>query len=329
MRGKKNQPRTKTGFVKQLERNQLSPITIENYAILEHCFLKECTKINEQLEPELQDNLILDFMDKHNYIASRSFLKKYLTYIDKKRMIDSIPKIKGKSNKLPKYINEKQVREMIEQSKRPKIKILIQLLYECGLRVSEALNIKRKDINLEDNTIRIVGKGHKEAIIHFGTNIKDKLIELISQVKDPEKDTLFKMNRFMAYKYIKEAGLKCENKPLVSPHMIRHTTATELLRKGVNLLTIKEVLRHVSIDTTTIYTRIEQPEVVAALELIQKKGVDLNGSIENRRVINKEIKIEEVGVSDNSGDKKNEGLVEGEGLQSKKLVLPDLYRLWF
>ncbi len=146
-------------------------------------------------------------------------------------------------------------------------KTMVELTYSCGLRVSELINIKLNDIHFGMNIIDIYGKGKKERIVPIG----DEAISLISKYLETarpkfatskSRDFLFlnregnPMTRQMFFLIIKkkanEAGITKE----ISPHKLRHSFATHLLERGLDLRLIQELLGHESISTTEIYTHI-------------------------------------------------------------------------
>ncbi len=174
--------------------------------------------------------------------------------------------------KLPSYLNYSEIDNLINVGEvntplDARDKLIIELLYSTGIRVSELVNIKIKDINLYDNTIKVLGKGNKERIVLFGKDcskmINDYLnnyhIELAAKNKS---DFLFLNNngrnlstggiRYIINNIIKKNSLKYK----VTPHTIRHTFATHLLNNGADLKSVSELLGHANIETTGIYTHI-------------------------------------------------------------------------
>jgi integrase/recombinase XerD len=145
-------------------------------------------------------------------------------------------------------------------------KVMLELLYATGLRVSELLNLKVHDVNINENVLKTFGKGNKERIVPFG-EIAEKYLKIYLNdyrnlfIKD-ESDYLFlsknkrPMTRQGFFKIIKklctEKGIKAD----VSPHTLRHSFATHLLNGGADLRVIQELLGHASISTTEIYTHL-------------------------------------------------------------------------
>ena len=151
-------------------------------------------------------------------------------------------------------------------------KAMIELMYATGLRVSELVELKLSDLDFNDDIIRIIGKGNKERIIPIGDFAKDYLLKYINNhrgnmLKGINTDYVFlnnhgkKMTRQGFFKIIKklanESGISAE----ISPHTLRHSFASHLLKYGADLRTIQELLGHSDISTTQIYTHVANEEL--------------------------------------------------------------------
>ncbi|MDP1835997.1 MAG: tyrosine recombinase XerC [Chlamydiales bacterium] len=184
------------------------------------------------------------------------------------------PKI---DKRLPTYLTFEQVQKFIEQPDTTNFlgfrdRTILEMFYSSGLRVSELVGLNRADVDLENLTVRIRGKGKKERLIPITKNaatwIKSYLdhaeryqdLEGHEAQKDPEAIFLNKLgSRLTARsvdrnfeKYLKSSGLEGH----ITPHTIRHTIATHWLENGMDLKTIQLILGHRSISATTIYTRV-------------------------------------------------------------------------
>lgn len=138
---------------------------------------------------------------------------------------------------------------------------LIELLYLTGLRVSELCNLKRKDIDFENNFIQIIGKGDKKRFIPLTENVQRIFEKLHIKQKSQDEFLFTTKNGGKLYpKYIERLIKKylsdISEDGKVYPHLIRHTFATHLLKRGADLNIIKELLGHSSLETTTIYTHV-------------------------------------------------------------------------
>ena len=146
-------------------------------------------------------------------------------------------------------------------------RLIIETLYDTGIRVSELVNIKLNDLNIATKEIRVLGKGSKERIVYFGDYEIDILNLYLNQarpklLKNKSNDYLLLNHlgdrltdrgvRLIIDDVIKKASLKHK----VSPHTLRHTFATHLLNEGADLKSVQELLGHSSLSTTQIYTHV-------------------------------------------------------------------------
>ena len=202
----------------------------------------------------------------------RSFYK-YLVKIEKVKtnpfLLVSSPK---KEKRIPKFINYNDMDEIfnvpdINTTIGLRDRLILEILYASGIRVSELVNIKIKDIDFSNRTILILGKGNKERMVSFGEyaldimnlymkNSRNILLGGISSEylvvgKKQEKLTTRRVEQIVD-DIIKKTSLKLN----VTPHMFRHTFATHLLDNGCDLLAVQELLGHESLATTEIYTHV-------------------------------------------------------------------------
>ena len=151
-------------------------------------------------------------------------------------------------------------------------KAMLELMYGCGLRVSECINLELNDIDRTNCTIRICGKGNKERIIPVGEYSLKYLNAYLNQrdllLKNKTCNKLFLNNHGMGmtrqgyFKNLKQILLEKGLNPNISPHTLRHSFATHLLNRGADLRSIQEMLGHSDISTTRIYTKINDEKVI-------------------------------------------------------------------
>ena len=145
---------------------------------------------------------------------------------------------------------------------------IIEVLFSCGLRVSELVNLKLSDLFLEENYIRVVGKGSKERLVPISPRAIKELglwfnYRQAMKIKPGEEDYVFlnrrgaHLTRVMILIMIKETAVAAGIQKTISPHTLRHSFATALLEGGADLRAIQAMLGHESIGTTEIYTHIE------------------------------------------------------------------------
>ncbi|MBP5392771.1 MAG: tyrosine recombinase XerD [Bacteroidaceae bacterium] len=147
---------------------------------------------------------------------------------------------------------------------------IIEVLFSCGLRISELVNLKLSELYLEEGYIRVHGKGRKERLVPIGENAIQKLRQwfVVRQgiaVKPGEDDYVFislrrgkHLSRISLFVYIKEYAEKAGIRKNISPHTFRHSFATQLLEGGANLRAIQAMLGHEDIGTTEIYMHIDK-----------------------------------------------------------------------
>lgn len=145
---------------------------------------------------------------------------------------------------------------------------MIEMLYSCGLRVSELTSLNISDLFLSDGFIRITGKGNKQRLVPVNDECSDILENYLKEYREKpadekSSDTLFlnrrgkKMSRVMVFNIIKDASAIAGLNKEVSPHTFRHSFATHLLQGGANIRQVQELLGHESITTTEIYTHLD------------------------------------------------------------------------
>jgi len=170
--------------------------------------------------------------------------------------------------RLPKVISLKEIEEMLHNNLSPLEHVIMELLYSCGLRVSELVNLKISDIDLSSKYVRCFGKGSKERIIPIGNTARDIVKSYLSN-----RDFLIKkynlntkkllildngrfVNRQDVYNFIHNQGKKINKN--ISPHTLRHSFATHLLENGADLRIVQELLGHSDVSTTQLYTHISK-----------------------------------------------------------------------
>ena len=156
-------------------------------------------------------------------------------------------------------------------------KTMVELTYSCGLRVSELINLKLSSIHLQMGIIDVVGKGTKERIVPIG-NKASELIKRYLEFGRPKlvspkiNDYLFlnhngeQMTRQMFFIIIRDKAKEANITKAISPHKLRHSFATHLLERGLDLRLIQELLGHSDISTTEIYTHINSAKIKDVFE---------------------------------------------------------------
>ncbi|MGM9475974.1 site-specific tyrosine recombinase XerD [Pedobacter sp. GSP4] len=182
------------------------------------------------------------------------------------------PKI---NRKLPDTLNIHEINDLIAaiDASKPegmRNKAIIEVLYGCGLRVSELTDLKISNIFPQIEFIKVIGKGNKERLVPIGT-VALKLIEIYinevrvqANIKKGNEDFIFlnrfgaKLSRISIFNLIKSLAVSTGLQKTISPHTLRHSFATHLIEGGADLRAVQEMLGHSSITTTEIYTHIDR-----------------------------------------------------------------------
>jgi len=180
--------------------------------------------------------------------------------------------------KLPTVLSYEEILKLLDvKGNKPgdiRNKVMIELLYSTGLRISELVSLNVTDIDLNENLVKCIGKGNKERIIPIGDTITKLLEKYINKIrplllKSKQSDKLFissygrGITRQSFFKFLKMQAKRCNISKDISPHTIRHSFATHLLEYGADLKSISELLGHENIKTTQIYTHLSKSKIRA------------------------------------------------------------------
>ena len=209
------------------------------------------------------NRLLSSLNDYYNYLVKMKYVKyNYFKDINRPR----------KEKKLPNFINYEEYMTLIKQIEKEENEFLrtrnllfLEILFDTGLRVSEAVNIKLSDINKSECSIRVLGKGKKERIVYFGEYALSYLNDYMTirvSINSLDKNYLFlnknytKLTRRGAEYLINSVTKQALLKQKVTPHTLRHSFATEMLNNGCDIRSVQELLGHKSLSTTGIYTHV-------------------------------------------------------------------------
>ena len=198
-------------------------------------------------------------------------LEKFITK-DPTELIES-PKI---GRKLPNVLNINEIDTLIaaidlSKPEGPRNKAMLEVLYSCGLRVSELINLRISDIYTEQGFIKVVGKGNKERLVPISGRAINEISNYIPwrnsmlDIIDKQNDDVLFLNRLgkglsrvMIFIIIKQLATTIGLKKVISPHTFRHSFASHLVEGGADLRAVQEMLGHESIITTEIYTHLDR-----------------------------------------------------------------------
>lgn len=203
----------------------------------------------------------------------RSFFN-YLYLYDKISTLPTelveLPKI---GRRIPDYLSYEEIEKIIasidlSQPLSHRNRAIVEVLYGCGLRVSELIDLKISDLFFDDGYIRVIGKGDKQRLIPIGTQAMKAVnlyrdIRRTSPIDTKHQHILFlgnrgkQLTRVMIFTMIKQMAERAEIKKNVSPHTFRHTFASHLIKGGADIRAVQQMLGHESIATTEIYTHID------------------------------------------------------------------------
>ena len=203
-----------------------------------------------------------------------STLRTFYKYLLKEKLIDSNPlnhiQTLKKKKKLPEFLTEEQLNNLFDDIDFPnnftglRDKLVIEMIYDTGVRVSELINLQNQNIDIKARTIKVLGKRNKERIIPF----PETLIETIFNYRKIAKEVLIdcenpiflltskgnKLYPKLVYRIVRKYLSLITSMAKKSPHVLRHTFATHLLNNGADLNAIKELLGHANLAATQVYT---------------------------------------------------------------------------
>jgi len=176
-----------------------------------------------------------------------------------------------KAKRLPKTLTQQEVVTIIEAADNSRDKLIIELLYACGLRVSELTGLKVSDIDLRQGTLKCFGKGSKERFVPVGQEAQKSIEKYLLEHPHKAGPLLLsrenkKLSRLVVWQIVKRLAEKAGIEKTLSPHTLRHSFATHLLENGADLRSVQELLGHSNVVTTQLYTHISRSHLRSAYE---------------------------------------------------------------
>lgn len=236
-----------------------------NYKDVNHEVIRSYLKyLDEKKYKNSSINRILSSLnDYYNYLTKCKVTKyNYFEDINRPR----------KEKRLPNFINYSEYMSLlaiVEKEENEFLKarnlLLLEILFDTGLRVSEAVNIEINNVNKKEQSIKVLGKGNKERIVYYGDYAKNYLedyLNLRRNINIVDKDYLFlnknytRLTRRGVEYLISDISKKALLRQKISPHTLRHSFATEMLNNGCDIRSVQELLGHKSLSTTGIYTHV-------------------------------------------------------------------------
>ena len=279
-------------YLKVLKKD--SSNTLVNYKsdLLEfYAFYNDILNINDNIVSEYLEYLYSKGLSRNSISRKLSSIRSFYNYLVNKdiivvnyfRDISNPKKIKS----LPKYVKDNDLEIMFSSFNLDNIleqrnRLILELLYATGIRVGEAINIKISDINRYDNTIKILGKGNKERMVIYGAICEDILNIYLNdgrvKLNKNNSEYLF-LNKYgnrLSDRYIRDIinaiVRKCHIDYHISPHTLRHTFATDMVKAGADLVSVKELMGHSSLNTTSIYTHLSNKEIKKVYDMAHPRA---------------------------------------------------------
>lgn len=256
----------------------LSPNSIEAYRRDVEFFLEYfSTKTNLDEISRHDISNYIRFLKENNYAITsitrkissiKSFFKWACTTNYAKNNPAQLIELPKRPKKLPKVMTLKDIEEILSHDLSKLEAVILELLYSCGFRVSELVNLKMTDINLNARYVLCFGKGSKERLVPIGEKAITKINEYL-----PERDFIIKKNKLdTKFLLLHENGRLVTRQDIynlvhsqgeiihknISPHTLRHSFATHLLENGADLRVVQELLGHSDVATTQLYTHISK-----------------------------------------------------------------------
>ena len=273
----------------------LSKNTVKAYETDIKGFIKWVNKNNKQSLLSIKESRVNQYISylfslklKSSSVNRKiSSLKSFYLFLLKKKLIRHSPFSEVISPKQEKYLpasmSESEVEKLLNSPDASKEieqrdKAMIEMLYATGMRISELVNLKITDIDMNRSVIKVMGKGSKERLIPFGESASEALFNYLKIRKDsPSKEVFIsnrgkKITRVAFWQRIKVYLLRENLKISISPHTLRHAFATHLLNRGADLRSVQLLLGHSDLSTTQIYTHIAKQRLGDVLKKHHPRG---------------------------------------------------------
>lgn len=260
-------------FYSFLKGKRYSKSTIQTYTFFIADFINFHTKIPLK---ELTNRSVELFIEKvfieRNYSVSSqrqfiSALKLFIVFCPQTQINDLILERPKKSRKLPNVLSQEEVLEIIRCTQNLKHRAILALIYSCGLRISELINLKLTDFHIDRKQLIIRdGKGRKDRYV----SLAESFLPLLSNYYYSFKPKVYftegqnggKYSAESVRQFLKKSCLKARISKPVTPHTLRHSYATHLLENGVDIRYIQSLLGHAKPETTMIYTHVKRKDLL-------------------------------------------------------------------
>ncbi len=253
----------------ELKISKNSDHTLRNYYNANRDFLEFTNKKPEQISEEDLKKFIVTRFDKSSsssVIVFLSAIKYAFSNILKKDITFNLKRPK-KEKRIPSVLTREEVKKLLNSILNKKSKLMISLLYACGLRVSELVNLKVSHFDFDNKLGNIrQGKGKKDRIFNIPDYLFKQLFKTAQEQKELKQEYLFAgINGHLStrniQKIVQKAAKKAGIQKEVHPHTLRHSFATHLLENKIDIRYIQTLLGHADLSTTQIYTHVSTEEI--------------------------------------------------------------------
>ncbi len=246
--------------------------------------IKQLAEINHTVVRSWVVSLMEQKISPRSVNRKITTLKTFYKFLLRQNIVTENPMLKIQSPKVPKHLPvfvEKEKMNLLldtidfgDDAEAQRNKLIIELFYATGMRLSELINLKQHNIDFSSCQLKVLGKRNKERIIPFNNQLKNQLELYIQSKPNIEDEFLFvnksgkKLYEKLVYRIVKQYLSEVTTINKKSPHVLRHTFATQMLNNGADLNAIKELLGHASLSSTQVYTH----NTVEKLKSIHKQA---------------------------------------------------------
>ena len=255
---------------KEGERRGLSPRTIKTYAYCVDLFLRrnKSKELKCLTKEELKEYLDRYLGCSNTYNVNLNALKFFFEEVLHKKLTFKV-RFSKTPKRLPEFLTKEEIQLLIIAIKNPKHRLMVELMYGTGVRVSELVNLRIKDFDFEHNFGWVrQGKGGKDRPFILPLCLKEKIISLIKEENLASESWLFSSNRNKPYsvsslrEIIKRVKKECQLNKNIHPHTLRHSFATHIIENGYTAIELQPLLGHSQVQTTMMYVHMASPNML-------------------------------------------------------------------
>lgn len=260
-------------FYLYLKGKRYSTSTLQTYTFFVADFINFYTKkaLEELTNRDVELFIEKVFIERNYSVSSQrqfvSALKLFIVFYPQTKINDLVLERPKRSRQLPSVLSQEEVLSIIQSTQNLKHRAIIALLYSCGLRISELINMKLADFHIERKQLIVKnGKGRKDRYV----SLADSFLPLLSNYYNSYKPKIYfvegqnggNYSAESVRQFLRKSCLKAKIKKNVTPHTLRHSYATHLLENGVDIRYIQSLLGHAKPETTMIYTHVKRKDLM-------------------------------------------------------------------